>query len=1202
MSNTGMDAWYGQVVGAAERQEREAREREHAEAVEAIRGSGAGYGRELDDYDVAEMRRGGLRPNEVAGEFLRRYARTGGARDLSSGERIMSPASEAPDLFPPVERTIPSEAEIAAGGVAAGAQAVARSVGRGVYEFGRGVWSFSADVYEALGGDPEKSVRPPSYEEIGGAEPSGLAESIVSSVVKYGIGFQLAHRQLSGLADDAASMAGRVLQTGARTGTAGAVSDILLTDPREGLVTDAAYAAIRSLYGADAEAGSHATPIASAIEDGQMGPLVGRLAAAAEGLVLGAVGGWALKGAGAAAAKGADVAGDAARALWLRADEIEETAVRALARSRHQLNAGLDPASVGWLTTLYTARIAKGAKKLTKDLLNVAASFGATPDQAEAAFTKAAKLSQKARAEAGEQAVYSALEGFVYRSAMRGDLSYSTYKNALVDKLGLDEAVARKIWEDGASRAEREHVEYILREPLRTPEPTSGLSGMELLQSKTAVPTSGSEGSKKLTAQQFHEMAKERVGGVARNHDESPENIEAVARFFAREAEMAARQPGSAAPWYRVSIDTYHELAAEEFPTILSNPQHRIAFDFATAVTSNGETVTSNTSFARRAFRYYLENGRFPETINSKRSAAMVEAFRLWNVGMEKMGPERWQRFLHTEFTGPQFSAMGFNVTVQPGKTLPGSAVLGQKIGASFFQNLEGNFWRSTKDLWYRRTFGRATGAVMNDSPELIASRSARLRETVAADPKSAELLKTYTGLDSLDGLSDEELFKASADIFSGWAGNKAGLGKGYHLFDPAKGATHPTDEFHRAARELNKLVNGPVDAPDDIEARIMDAAAERAVELLRERGYDTTPADMQALLWYWEQRLWRRTGIDLKSDTDYPTELARVLRREGAVDEQTIERVLRAGRRRIERAGGDATGGDALGSRTRLAGLGDDGRRAFIRDWRADDFRARVRDGAASPGGGLFSERGESASVHALTPGGERKSSTPKGKVWGPADRAYANAVESAGIKFPTFVEPPPSEQTGRAMVDAMDSFDESTRARILQEPDKRVAAKMEAARLSVSRYSAEELAQMRVFMTEDGRAGFALNGDDIVSVFKAPESDIKDYSMHALAMAVQAGGRKLDNFDGPLTRLHARAGFRPVARTPFDLRFKPDGWDARRHGKPDILFMVYDPTYDGTKVAADKIPSFASYDEAAAHRDSIVEQFRGDTAPEAP
>lgn len=1199
MKTTGMDSWYDELVGAEDRQRRAQDEADRAEAMEAVKGSGAAYGRELDDYDIPAMRRGGMAPNEVAAEFLRPLARTAGRRDASTGRPVADPSIEAPELFPS-GGNVASEVEIALGGVGAAAQAVGRTAARGVYEFGRGIWSVSADIYEALGGDPEKSIRPPSYEEIGGAEPAGVAEGMLSSVIKYGVGFNLAYRQLAGLADDAVSVAGRALQTGARTGTAGAVSDFLLTDPREGLILDTAYDALRSLYGADAEAGSHVTPIATAIENDQMSPLVGRLIAAAEGLALGAVGGWALKGAGAAAGKGADVVGDAARALWLRADEIEETAVRALARSRHQLNAGLDPSSVGWLTTLYTARIAKGAKRLTKDLHAVAASFGATPEQAEAAFAKAAGLSQKARAAAGEEAVYSALEGFVYRSAMRGDLSYSTYRNALVDRFGIDEGVARKIWEDGVSRSEREHLDYIMREPLRTPEPESGLSSVELLQTRKAVPTSGSEGSKKRTAQEFHALAKERAGGVSRNHDESPENIEAVAKFFAREAEMAARQPGSGAPWYRVSIDTYHQLAAEEFPTILSNPQHRVAFDFATAVTSNGETVSSNTGFARRAFRHYLETGKFPETINSKRSKAMVDAFKLWNTGVDMMGIERWQRFLHSEFTTQQFRALGFDVTVPAGKTLPGSAVLGQKIGASFFQNLEGNFWRSTKDLWYRRTFGRATGAVMNDSEELAIARAARLRETAAADPKARELLREYTGRDSLDGLSDEELAQVSEQVFNAWANDKAGLGDNYKIFDKTKGSKHPVDEFHRAARELDKLVNGPTDAPDDIEARIMDAAAERAVELLRERGYDTTPADMQALLWYWEQRLWRRTGIDLKSDTDYPTELARLLRREGAVDEQKIERILRAGRRRIERAGGDVTGGDALGTRTRVPGFGDDERRAFIREWRGPDFRAFVRDGADPAGAGLYARRGKTAVVHVVTPTGERMSSTPAGAIWNGGNRKYLNAVEAAGIEFPTFVEPPPSPQTGQAMRDAISSVDEAWQSKVAAIADKKLAAKADALRLGVHRYTPEELSMMRVFMSQDGRAGFALDGDNIVGVYKGPDSPLDDFSMHALALAVQAGGRKIDAYDGPLADIYAQAGFRPVARAPFDLKAKPRGWDARTHGKPDVVYYAYDPSYDGARVSPDDIPLFRTSDEAAAHRDGLIEQFRGEATPE--
>lgn len=94
----------------------------------------------------------------------------------------------------------------------------------------------------------------------------------------------------------------------------------------------------------------------------------------------------------------------------------------------------------------------------------------------------------------------------------------------------------------------------------------------------------------------------------------------------------------------------------------------------------------------------------------------------------------------------------------------------------------------------------------------------------------------------------------------------------------------------------------------------------------------------------------------------------------------------------------------------------------------------------------------------------------------------------------------------------------------------------------LAVYVYSAKEYQGMRLFLSEDGKAGFALKPDgDIVSVF----NEAGDGRVHALiALAVQEGGTKLDCFDTVLADLYAVNGFRVVRRQPFNDEFAPEGW----------------------------------------------------------
>jgi hypothetical protein len=123
-----------------------------------------------------------------------------------------------------------------------------------------------------------------------------------------------------------------------------------------------------------------------------------------------------------------------------------------------------------------------------------------------------------------------------------------------------------------------------------------------------------------------------------------------------------------------------------------------------------------------------------------------------------------------------------------------------------------------------------------------------------------------------------------------------------------------------------------------------------------------------------------------------------------------------------------------------------------------------------------------------------------------------------------------------------------------------------------SVYVYEAEEYAQMRLFCADDGKAGFALKGDEIVSVFVSRDSEHAGCARTLLATAVSEGGRRLDCFDTTLPRIYASEGFVPVARIPWNDDYKPDAWDYSTYrkfndGRPDVVLMAYDPRSLGGK-----------------------------------
>lgn len=88
----------------------------------------------------------------------------------------------------------------------------------------------------------------------------------------------------------------------------------------------------------------------------------------------------------------------------------------------------------------------------------------------------------------------------------------------------------------------------------------------------------------------------------------------------------------------------------------------------------------------------------------------------------------------------------------------------------------------------------------------------------------------------------------------------------------------------------------------------------------------------------------------------------------------------------------------------------------------------------------------------------------------------------------------------------------------------------------------------------------------------------------------AIAAGGIKLDNFDGRLTELYSKNGFRKTSSVPFNEEYAPEGWIKEKHGTPDVVAMVYDPD---NKLDID-FKKFDDYGDMITYRDSFVDQAR--------
>lgn len=151
------------------------------------------------------------------------------------------------------------------------------------------------------------------------------------------------------------------------------------------------------------------------------------------------------------------------------------------------------------------------------------------------------------------------------------------------------------------------------------------------------------------------------------------------------------------------------------------------------------------------------------------------------------------------------------------------------------------------------------------------------------------------------------------------------------------------------------------------------------------------------------------------------------------------------------------------------------------------------------------------------------------------------------------------------------------------------------------VTQHSLDEYRSMRLFLTVDGQAGIAITDDNnIVSIFNGGEK--KGVLKTLLPLAIQKGGRKLDNYDSEkLSFMYSLYGFNPVSKVPFNSNFAPDDWNYERDGTPDILFWIHNGdsaedvvlNFGRYLVPWDSVQSFGTYEEAGEYRDHLIEKI---------
>lgn len=93
--------------------------------------------------------------------------------------------------------------------------------------------------------------------------------------------------------------------------------------------------------------------------------------------------------------------------------------------------------------------------------------------------------------------------------------------------------------------------------------------------------------------------------------------------------------------------------------------------------------------------------------------------------------------------------------------------------------------------------------------------------------------------------------------------------------------------------------------------------------------------------------------------------------------------------------------------------------------------------------------------------------------------------------------------------------------------------------------------------YLTPDKSTVAITKDGDIVAVCRHPDDTFRGREL--IQMAVEAGGIKLDSYDGNHRFYMEKCGFEPVSWCKWDEKWKPSDWDESKNYREDIIFYRY-------------------------------------------
>jgi hypothetical protein len=345
-----------------------------------------------------------------------------------------------------------------------------------------------------------------------------------------------------------------------------------------------------------------------------------------------------------------------------------------------------------------------------------------------------------------------------------------------------------------------------------------------------------------------------KYGSIERN-DRTPDASKRIAGWMAEEVLFEMQHPEkSGVGWYSEKFQRALDIMGEAFPELMSDADARATMTALIALTSDGQKVVPNFAMAMDLYANFRATGKFTTDRGHIRQASIDANLQVVQRLYDTLGAADMREYLLQERTVSELNQMAkaeggeLKTDYQAHIKLPMAALaFGPKLGA-FYANLMGSHGYLTMDRWWSRSFNRYRGVLLQ----------APTREGLAR----------FRQLLGQPDLSDDETIAATIPYRQSYEARNF---KGGSELEKA------ANTIYKAAFE--NLEDAPFNATD---RTFMLDAVNRAQKSLKRRGVDLSIADIQAILWYYEKRLYGELGARQSADVSYEEAARQVLAARG--------------------------------------------------------------------------------------------------------------------------------------------------------------------------------------------------------------------------------------------------------------------------------------------------------------------------------